>query len=96
MTAKEAYAILKTKYPDLVAIECLEFSELFAFAMVEKGWVGEAVGGGYHTVKKSTGEIGGMTSVSVAFASPKPTEIPLEALEDTPLLTETEKCDSPV
>lgn len=96
MTAKEAYKILKKEYPDLAAYECFEFPELYAFALWERGWNGEPIAGGYHTVNKTTGEIGGMTSVAVAFASPEPIEIPLEALEDTPHLTEMENRALPI
>ena len=80
MTAKKAYEIIKTKYPDLVVIECMEFPEFYAFALTEKGKEDELVSGGYNTVNKTTGEMGGINPIHnfEAFSTAK--EIPISTL----------------
>ena len=57
VTAKEAYKIIKKKYPDKVVVECLEFNNFYAFALADKGTENEPFGGGYDTVDKNTGKI---------------------------------------
>ena len=73
MTVKEAHEIIKNKYPDLVAIECLDCPKFYAFALANKGWNGEFLGGGYNTVNKTTGELGSLHPIHdfEAFLSAK-------------------------
>lgn len=80
MTAQEAYAIVRAEYPDMKAIECLELADLFAFALADKGWNGELLGGGYTTVNKATGKIGGLNPFYHADSLDKAKEIPIETL----------------
>lgn len=58
MTAQKAYEIIKKEQPEMVVIECLAFSDFYAFGLVEKGKENEISGGGYSTVNKNSGEIG--------------------------------------
>ena len=64
MTAKEASEKLLAKHPDKVILECLEFPKFYAFALIEKSQVGQMVGGGYRTVDKNSGAIGGFSPTS--------------------------------
>ena len=57
MTFDEALKIIKNEYKDKSIIECLEFDEFYAFAIVEPGQEEEDIGGGYTTVIKSDGKI---------------------------------------
>ena len=61
MTAKEAYEIIKKEQSGMVAIECLEFPDFYAFGLTEKGEEDEAFGGGYYTVNKISGELNTFT-----------------------------------
>lgn len=58
MTVQKAYEIVKQINPRMVAVECLEFPDFYAFALVEKEFEKELSGGGYNTVNKITGEVG--------------------------------------
>lgn len=77
MTAKEAYVIIKKENPGMVTIECLEFLDFYAFGLTEKGKEDEQIGGGYITVNKTSGEIGGFnpTEDFDAFFAAKPIDI---------------------
>lgn len=81
MTVQNAYEIVKRKYPDMVAIECLDFPDFYAFGLVEKGREPEEVGGGYVTINKDSGKIGGFTPTQdfEAFFAAK--EIPVDILK---------------
>ena len=81
MTVQNAYEIVKRKYPDMVAIECLDFSDFYAFGLAEKGRETEEVGGGYVTINKDSGELGGFTPTQdfEAFFAAK--EIPVDILK---------------
>ena len=57
MKATEALTIINKAFPKRKVIECLEFSEFFAFGMVENGNSEDLVGGAFDTVDKETGEI---------------------------------------
>ena len=61
MTVQEAYEIVKKRYPDLVAVECLDFPDFYAFALAEKGREHKAMCGGYITVIKESGKIDGFS-----------------------------------
>lgn len=61
VTVKEAMQIIKNKYSDMSVIECLDFPDFFAFGLTEKGAESEDVGGGYFTVAKDSGKLGGFT-----------------------------------
>ena len=63
VTLQEAYAIVKDKYQSMVAVDCLEFPDFYAFGLTEKGREGEPVGGGYTTVNKKNGALGGFSPV---------------------------------
>lgn len=54
MTAKEAHDIIKKQYPNMTSIECLEFADFFAFALVETGRENESIATAYNTVDKNT------------------------------------------
>lgn len=58
MTAKEAKTIVENKYPNQTVVECLDFSDFFAFALAEKGKENEDFGGGYITLNKETKKLG--------------------------------------
>lgn len=60
MTVHEAYKIIKKKNPEMIAIQCFDFADFYAFALAEKGWKGESMGGAYTTVNKTTGKIGAL------------------------------------
>ena len=64
MTAKEAYKIIKQAYAEMVVIECLEFPDFYAFGLTEKGKENESVVGGYFTVAKDSGKLGGFNPTS--------------------------------
>lgn len=57
MTASEAANILRKKYNDKSIVECLDFNDFYAFAMVDKGKENDDIAGGYDTVNKKTGGI---------------------------------------
>lgn len=61
MIAKDASRIVSAHYPNKTVIECLEFPDFYAFAMVDKGREGELYLGGYYTVDKNNGAIGGFS-----------------------------------
>lgn len=63
MTVKEAYEIIKKDNPGMVAVECLEFADFYAFGLAEKGKEDELIGGGYNTVNKTSGKLGGFNPV---------------------------------
>lgn len=75
ITAKEAFQIIKDKYIDQSVIECFELSDCYAFGLVDKGRENELCGGGYCTVNKYNGCLGGMTSVKLAFSKATSIEI---------------------
>lgn len=58
MTAKEAKIIIEKEYASQVVVECLDFTDFFAFALTDKGKENEDFGGGYITVNKRTKELG--------------------------------------
>ena len=82
MTVQEAYEIVKDKYQGMVAVDCLEFPDFYAFGLTEKGREDEPVGGGYVTVNKQSGVLGGFSPTQDfdAFFAAKP--IDAEALRD--------------
>lgn len=57
MTANEAARILTEKYNEKSIIECLDFADFYAFAIVDKGKEKEEFAGGYYTVNKKTSSI---------------------------------------
>ena len=61
MTAQEAYKIVKQENPGMVAIDCIEFDDFFAFGLTDKGFEDELCGGGFITVNKISGKTGGYT-----------------------------------
>ena len=63
MTAKDASRIVMALRPNKTIIECLEFPDFYAFAMVDKGREGEWYLGGYWTVGKADGAIGDLRPV---------------------------------
>lgn len=63
MTANDAYEVIKKANPKMSVVECLEFPEFYAFALVPKGKEGEPIGGGYDTVDKRTGELGAFNPI---------------------------------
>lgn len=80
MTAKNAYRIVRAEYPDMVAIECLELADTYAFALADKGREDELLAGGYTTVNKTTGKIGGLNPLYHADAISEAKEIPINTL----------------
>ena len=63
MTVKDASGIITAYRPDKTIIECLEFPDFYAFAMVDKGREGELYLGGYYTVGKADGAIDSFSPV---------------------------------
>ena len=57
MTANEAARILREKFNDKSIIECLDFADFYAFAIVDKGKEDDDFAGGYYTVNKRTSSI---------------------------------------
>lgn len=80
MTAQKAYAIVRAEYPDMMAVECLELADVYAFALADKEWKGEMLAGGYTTVNKTTGKTGGLNPFYHADALDKAKEIPIDTL----------------
>lgn len=78
MDVKQAYAIIKTKYPDMKVIDCLELVDSFAFALADKSWNGELLAGAYTTVNKANGKIGAIHPYDDALD--EATEIPIDTL----------------
>ena len=63
MTVKDASRIVMAHRPNKTIIECLEFPNFYAFAMVDKGRENEWFLGGYYTVDKVDGTIDGFSPV---------------------------------
>lgn len=57
MLFKDALKTIKDAFPQIEIIECLEFPEFYAFALIDKGKEKEDVGGGYNTVSKRDGSL---------------------------------------
>lgn len=79
MNAKQAYAIVKKQYPTREVTQCLEFEDVYAFSMIKKEWKGQLLIGGYITVDKNDGHIGGMNAVRAAMIESK--KVPLRTLK---------------
>lgn len=77
MTIKDGTKIIVNKYPNMSIIECLDFPEFYAFAIVDKGKEDEGFGGGYITVNKTDGGISSFnpTMDLQLFMSAKPIDV---------------------
>ena len=61
MLIEEALKIIKNNFPEMEIIECLEFPEFYAFAIIGKGAEHRDFGGGYNTVSKRDGSLSTFT-----------------------------------
>lgn len=59
MTVREAYQLVIETHPGKVAVVCLDFPDFYAFGLKEQRKEKEPIGGGYTTVNKLSGELGG-------------------------------------
>ena len=77
---EKVFDIIKKENPGMVAVGCLEFADFYAFALTEKGRENEPIGGGYDTVNKVSGALGGFTPTQDFDAFFAAKEIPIGTL----------------